>query len=154
MYRHDDWNSSSSLELWNKGNTATTVNNNKVYKTIYSPSPSTFVEPKSAAFSSFTTTGTTSTSSAQYNISGIWQTGYNFYSYPSFSGSTIFFYGLGDRSWSGLVIQSVNSNGGGIYTSGCSSLSSAYYLYYRPTDVSPSYSGGKAFAFNMRSVSE
>ena len=46
-----DWSSSHSYQFWNKNFTAAaSVNNTETLKTIYSPSPSGYVEPKTAAY--------------------------------------------------------------------------------------------------------
>ena len=93
-----DWGwCSSNVELWNKGNTVYTANNNTVYKTIYDPSPSDYNIPKTAAFTGFTTTGYNSDTYAQFNVAGSYNKGWNFYSQPNFMGATIFFKALGCR---------------------------------------------------------
>ena len=54
----NDWSSTHSYQFWNKNfTTAVGINNEETIKTIYSPSPSGFVEPKTAAFTGFTSTG-------------------------------------------------------------------------------------------------
>ena len=95
---NSNWSTSTNIEYWNKGNSVMTVNNNKIYKTIYSPSPTNYAEPKSAAFTGFTTTGGNTTTSSQFNITGPFNSGWNFYSEPNFSGLTVFFQALGYRA--------------------------------------------------------
>lgn len=95
---YSNWSTSTNIEYWNKGNSVMTVNNNKIYKTIYSPSPTNYAEPKSAAFTGFTTTGGNTTTSSQFNITGPFNSGWNFYSEPNFSGLTVFFQALGYRA--------------------------------------------------------
>lgn len=56
-YKYNLSTGNTSLELWNKGNTAMDVNSNTVSKTIYSPSPNNWGEPKSAAFNSLKVNG-------------------------------------------------------------------------------------------------
>ena len=77
----------SSLELWNKGNNLTTVNNNTVHKTIYSMSPSNYVEPRSAAYTGFTNS----------NISSTYDYGVYYFTNPNATGNTIYFYTSGYR---------------------------------------------------------
>jgi hypothetical protein len=108
------WSLNSSLEYWNKGNTATSANNNAVSKTIYSPSPSYFVEPNTAAFTGFTSSG--GNSSSGLNVNGSYNNGFNFFCYPNNQGSTIFIPGLGFRDvYSGRV--NVSTSGSIFYTS-------------------------------------
>ena len=76
-----------SLELWNKGNTATALNNNSINKTIYSPSLQNYSEPKSAAYTGFTIS----------NVSGSYNKGWNFYCQINNIGPTIFMAALGYR---------------------------------------------------------
>jgi hypothetical protein len=59
-YTDGDWSSTHNLDYWNRGNSVSSYNNNIVHKTIYSSSPSGFVEPSPAAAEtgvSFTTLG-------------------------------------------------------------------------------------------------
>ena len=103
-----NWCSDNSLEFWNKGNTATSVNNNQINKTIYSPSPSNFVEPKSAAYTGFTPS----------NISGSYNNGYYLFTNPDGTGQTIYFPALGYRD---VATWRVGSNCGiisNIFTEG------------------------------------
>ena len=79
--------SRSSLELWNKGNSITTVNNNTVNKTIYSTAPSNYVEPNSAAYTGFTNS----------NISSTYNYGIYYFANPNATGNTIYFYTSGYR---------------------------------------------------------
>lgn len=71
----------SSLELWNKGNTVTTMNNSVVHKTIYSVAPCDYKEPRVAAFTGFTLA----------NTYGVYNKGWYFYCNPDKTGGTIFF---------------------------------------------------------------
>ena len=110
-----NWSSTNNLEYWNKGNTATTVNNNTVYKTIYSPSPSSFSEPKPAAFTGFTSSG--GNQSSGFNVSGPFNKGWNFYCQPNSTGGTIFFSALGFRdAYSGRA--NTSSGGAVVFVSG------------------------------------
>ncbi len=84
-----------SFELWNKGNTVVAANNNTVLKTIYSPSPSGYVEPKSAAFTGFESA----------NISSSYNYGINYFCNPDKTGNTIFCYTNGHRDGGSSVIS-------------------------------------------------
>lgn len=106
------WSSYNSSEFWNKGNTDVTVNNNPVKKTIYSPSPTGYAEPKTATFTGFiTTTGAYTTNSSEYNVSGGFNKGWNFYCQPKFQGNTIFFSALGIRD---VYSSRVNTSNAGV----------------------------------------
>lgn len=106
------WSSTNSLEFWNKGNAATTVNNYPVYKTIFSPSPTGYVEPRTAAFTGLTLS----------NINGTFNNGYSFFCNPNRTGVTIFFPILGIRdAYSGRVNNS---------TAGYISLTDSHALYH------------------------
>ncbi len=118
------WSSSNSLEYWNRGNTATAANNYYVNKTIYSPSPTGYVEPKSAAFTGFTIGGSNTQNSSQYNVNGKYNKGWNFYCLPNYQGSNLLFLALGLRNiatWDSNVYSTpgyVNCSPGLYWTSG------------------------------------
>ncbi len=154
------WSSVNSLEYWNKGNTATTVNNNVIYKTIYSPSPSGYVEPRSKAFTGFSTTGGNTTTSSQFNVSGAYNKGWNFFCQPKATGSTVFFSALGLRAIDGRANVSSGGidivGGYGFYWSGGPSGSPTFarVLYSGSGVVGPQYELYRAFGFAVRPVSE
>ena len=154
------WSSVNSLEYWNKGNTVTTVNNNTVYKTIYTPSPSSFSEAKTAVFTGFTSSG--GNQSSGFNVSGGFNKGWNFYCQPNATGGTTFFSALGFRDvFSGRVNT---SNGGAVvfvsgngysWSAGPSSTSTyARFLHFYSGGVYPQYEIGRAYGFAVRPVSE
>ena len=73
---NNDWSESHNYDFWNKNFTgAVGMNNDATLKTIYSPSPSGFVEPKTAAFTGFTSTGGNTTNRGQFNVSGSFNKG-------------------------------------------------------------------------------
>lgn len=97
FYGSGAWTSNYSLEYWNKGNVATTINNNPIYKTVYSASPPNFKEPSPASYNSFSTS----------NVYGPFNMGWNFYSEPNSTGSTIFVPVFGIRDNGNLLIVNV-----------------------------------------------
>ena len=105
MFNFSDNTGANNYELWNKGNVVTTYNNNPIYKTIYDPCPIMFSGAKPAAFTGFTTTGTSSATYSQFNVVGSFNKGWSFYCLPNFTGTTIFFPALGyiDRANRGLL---------------------------------------------------
>ena len=155
-----NWSSTNNLEYWNKGNTATTVNNNTVYKTIYSPSLTGYKEPTTAAFTGFTSSGDNSTSSG-FNVSGGFNKGWNFYCLPDFTGSTVFFSASGFRSsqhW-----DANNSTGGvivdfGVYGSflsaGPSTSGYARFLFFDSGRIWPQNEYSRSDGHLIRPVSE
>jgi len=148
MYVSNSWSSNNSLEFWNKGNSVSTYNNNQVYKTIYSPSPTGFVEPKSAIFTGFTYSGANSGSVSGFNVSGSFNKGWNFYSQPNSSGTTILFYAFGWRSWNSGQVGLVN-NRGNYWSSG-----PARDLYFDSGNVWPQYGDLRSYGFTSWSVLE
>ena len=154
---NNDWSSSHSYQFWNKNFTAAaSVNNTETLKTIYSPSPSGFVEPKTAAFTGFTSTGANTTNSNQFNVSGGHNQGYSFYTNGWKTGSTIFFYGLGYR-------DTYNSNTGTIayvneeghfWSFGASSTANGRVLSFTPTSILPQATYHRSYGFSVRSVIE
>ncbi len=155
------WSSSNKYDFWNYGNTVTTNNNNKVYKTIYSPSPSNYVEPRTATFTGFSTTGS-SASIGQFNVSGSFNKGWNFYCQPNFTGTTIFFQALGFRDvYSGRVNTSTAGSvtlvgSSGLYWSAGPSNTSIYarLLHTSSSNVDPQNQYNRAYANALRPVSE
>ncbi len=134
--------SNVSLELWNRGNTVTTVYNNIIHKTIYSSSPSNYLEPKSAAYTGCTASGT-------YN------NGWNLYCSPNSQGSTVFFAALGNRTPNAGTIVDIGSGGGGFYwLAGPNDASHAYYMDFRSNYVYTNYINTRAYGFSLRSTSE
>ena len=146
------WSSYNSLEFWNKGNTDVTVNNNPVKKTIYSPSPTGFVEPKAMSFSGFTTS----------NIYGVFSNGYNFYSNFNGTGITIFFAALGMRDvYSGRMgisnagtITLYGSDGDYRTSDPTAKTTNAYYLHFYLGYVGPHDEFGRADGWATRAVLE
>ena len=153
----NDWSSSHSYQFWNKNfTTAVGINNDVTLKTIYSPSPSGYVEPKTAAFTGFTSTGANTNNSSQYNVSGAWNNGWNFYTNGWKTGSTISFIALGyrntykDRTGD---ISGVN-NEGYFLTAGASSTSEGRSLDFLSFYVMPQRSDIRSCGFSIRSVKE
>ena len=154
------WSSNNSPEFWNYGNTDVTVNNHEVNKTIYSPSPTGYTEPKTAAFIDFTTTRNNSLTASEFNVSGEFNKGWNFYCQPKFQGNTVFFSTLGFRDvHSGRVNTSnagaVASGSGDYWSAGPSGASSyARLLGFHSGYVGPQYMDYRAYGFSVRPVSE
>ena len=154
---NNDWSSTHNYDYWNKNFTsAVGVNNDATLKTIYSPSPSGYVEPKTAAFTGFTSTGGNSTNSSQFNVSGSFTKGYYFYTNGWKTGSTIFFDGLGYRNtYNGATGAVVYVGEVGLFWSaGASSAAGGRGLFFNSGDVTPQNTSGRSYGFSVRSVKE
>ena len=131
-------------------------------KTIYSPSPSNYNEAKPFVCTGFTTTGIGSVTPTQFNVSAIFNKGWNFYSQPNFTGGTIFFSALGFRDTnSDRVNTSTVGNisilfyDGNYWTAGPSAVgNNAHYYRLRSDYVNPICESFRSFGFSMRPVSE
>ncbi len=141
----------SSLELWNRGNTITSANSNKVYKTIYSPSPTEYLEPKSVAFTGFSITGSNTTTYSQYNVSGSFNKGWNFYCQPNFTGTTIYFAALGFRATTDEITQ-VNSGADYWSSDPSTSSSNARFFYAYAFCVYPYGDDLRVYGFPLKPV--
>jgi hypothetical protein len=155
--RDDDWNDSHSYQFWNKNFTSDPgITNAATAKTIYSPSPSGFVEPKTAAFTGFTSTGGNTTNSSQFNVSGSFTKGWNFYTNGWKTGNTIFFDALGYRdTYNGATGAVVLVGGEGhFWASGASSASNGRFLGFCSGYVNPQFAHIRSYGFSVRSVKE
>ena len=92
---NDNWCSYAYSELWNK-NASISVNNN-AQKTIYSPSPTGFIEPYGNAFTGFTNDGNVQSNSNNWNYSSIEGYDFIFFCNQDKTGGTIKFWALGFR---------------------------------------------------------
>jgi hypothetical protein len=154
---NDDWSSSHSYQYWNKNYTAAaSVSNTATLKTIYSPSPSGFVEPKTAAFTGFTSTGANTTNSSQFNVNSTWNDGWSFYTNGWKTGSTIFFNAFGYRSTynNGTGVISSFYGGGEFWACGAASVSLGRNLYFLSNRVDPQNRGGRSYGNSVWSVKE
>ena len=157
--RDNDWSDSHSYQFWNKNCTSDPgITNAATAKTIYSPSPSGYVEPKTAAFTGFTSTGGNTTNSSQYNVSGSYINGWNFYTNGWKTGITVFFDELGFRdtsSWrSATGAVAYVGELGGYWSAGAYSASRGRNLDFDSGGVHPQYWDLRSFGFSVRSVKE
>nr|MBP7472507.1 hypothetical protein [Prevotella sp.] len=146
------WSSTNSFEFWNRGNTVATLNNNIVNKTIYSPSPSGYVEPRAASFTGYTYSNTT----------GSYDKGWTFYSNPNRTGATHKMPSIGFRDVENGRVNTVNGgyvnfygDYSGYWTAGPSASGYSFSIFtgYNILDSSHA-SGGSAFGFFVLPVSE
>ena len=147
----NDWSQSHNWDYWNINFTgAAGVNNTATEKTVYDPSPTGFTLPRTAAFTGFTTTGNNTTTSSQFNVSGSWDSGWNFFT--GVNSNTIFFDGLGFRDTYGAVVYV--GEAGLFWASGASSASFGRILFFRSGFVRPQGADGRSYGFSVRPVSE
>lgn len=120
----------SYYNYWaNNCNTATWTAE-KVTKTVYDPCPAGFALPTKEAFTGFTTTGKSSSTSSEFNVSGGYDLGWYFKS--STEGNTVYFPSTGWRGYnSGVIVQAgntfMNAQGTGYYWSASRSNAQNYY---------------------------
>lgn len=99
-----DWNTTVYNNLWDAVNIAKALydrSNHVSVKTIYDPCPVGYKVPEPEAFTGFTKDGLLQTSSANYNVSGSFNKGWNFYTKPNKQGATVFFGAWGYINWQG-----------------------------------------------------
>ena len=154
FYLSTNWSSINKSDFWNFGNADVTVNNNLVNKTIYSPSPIGFSEPKTAAFTGFTTTGGITTNASQFNVSGAFNKGWNFYCQPMFQGNTIFFPSLGLRWYADGYLQRIEKKEGYYWSAGPTDATTAYLLAFDSGSISGIYTFNKGCGFISRPTFE
>ena len=138
--------------LWSANNAVYAADDGPVVKTIYDPSPVGYKMPPSNVFTGFTTTGQNTTNSSQFNVSGAWNNGWNFYCDPSKT-QTVFFPASGWRFYNSAVPSAVGY--GGIYWSAVPY--DIYYgrcIYVIPDDVSPLGCDYRSHGFNVRPCQE
>ncbi|HEY9551817.1 MAG TPA: fimbrillin family protein [Prevotella sp.] len=83
--------------LWSADNTNIDYNDNAVVKTVYDPCPAGFKLPASNAFTGFTTTGSNVKTTTQFNVSGNWDSGWNFNNKIANPDATLYFLASGYR---------------------------------------------------------
>ena len=163
----NDWNNSHNYLFWNKNFSTDSdpgITNVTTLKTIYDPCVSSFTIPKTAAFTGFTKSGANSGNVAEFNVSGSYINGWNFYTNGWKTGGTIFFETMGYRNTDHWATTSSSALGAGeirsvgtesdYWTVGASSSSFARFLYFHPEYVYPQNSYYRSYGINIRSVKE
>lgn len=138
--------------LWSAKNTAYGFNDNPVVKTIYDPSPVGFSLPASNAFTRFTTHGQNTNNRSQYNVSGNWSDGWNFYTDDSKT-RTMFFPVTGYRSKQHGGIMSPSATGH-FWSAMPAEGFNACYLYFFSYEVHPIHTHDRARGYCVWPVSE
>lgn len=124
--------------LWNSNNTETTVNNNRVVKTIYDPSPRGYAMPPSAAFTGFN------------KSDGTFDKGWHFRTgYPA-PNNKIYFPASGYRD--GYRDPNIDDVGyfGYYWSAGTPNVGSGYCCYFDSSGVYPLDSNYRVIGFSVR----
>ena len=142
---NNDWSSSHSYQFWNKNFTSDPgITNAATAKTIYSPSPSGYVEPKTAAFTGFTSNGANTQDVALYNVSGPHNKGLSFYTNGWKTGTTLFFPALGHRDQGSVINVGLGS---AYWASGASSVSFGRGFGFDMACVLPQHGDDRSYGF-------
>ena len=154
----NDWNDSHNFQFWNKNFSTDTdpgITNTATAKTIYDPSVSGFTLPKTAAFTNFTS----SSDGGEFNVSGSFNKGWNFYTNGWRTGSTVFFHALGFRDTysgrsSGTGAVAFVGEYGIYWSAGAYSASDSRNLSFSSGHVTPQDWNFRSSGRTVRSVSE
>ena len=159
FYRYDsglhNWCSATYYNLWTgkKSIGGEMEDDAEIIKTVYDPSPVGYKMPASNAFTGFTTTGKESSMISQFNVSGSYNTGWNFYTNSSHN-STIFFPALGYREISGGEVKNAGSKAY-YWTAITVFEGDGYHLRFASDIVCPLDTGyGREAGFTIRPVKE
>lgn len=161
-YKQDaDWCTNHSNEFWDVGNTSNDEYDRSTrssVKSVYDPSPVGYKTPEPAAWTNFTTTGSNTSNSNEWNVNGGFSQGWNFCTQSNKEGATDFWHALGfrdvysQRSGSGALL-SVGSDGN-YWSCGPYSEVNGRSLHFSQSYVSPLHNGFRACGFSVRPVSE
>ena len=156
----NDWSESHNWDYWNKNFTsAASVDNTVTTKTIYDPSVSGFTLPRTAAFTNFTSSGNNTSNGGEFNVSGSFNKGWNFYVNGWRTGSTVFFHALGFRDTysgrsSGTGAVAYVGEYGDYWSAGAYSASHGRYLDFISGSVLPQFTNYRSYGFSVRPVKE
>ena len=149
LMHNKNFGDNTYYNLWSADNKTTSANDNLVIKTIYDPCPVGFKLPASNAFTGFTTTGESVSSSTQVN--GTWSSsekGWYFYT-NSEKTQSIFFPALGYRSYSTMRPGSIGTQGC-FWSAHPVAKGNNYYLRTSSVDVQPTYMVDRGFGYALR----
>lgn len=151
---NNDWQSAVAKRFnhWDAACTAAGASDNEVVKTVYDPSPVGFKVPNGRVFTGFTTTGSNSSDSSQFNVVGSFAAGWKFKANAEDTDGQ-FFPASGYRYDSSGALLYVSS-GGYYWSSAAYSATYAYYLFFYSGGVSPLDGNYRAGGFSVRPVRE
>ena len=152
-----DWNSTTYYDYWNATNgTTTSMNDNKVVKTVYDPNPVGFKMPSPDAFTGFTQDGGhhSQSENSYWNVeSTTFNNGWNFYTQGWKTDPTDFWRANGYRGYSSGSVFHVGS--AGLYGSaGPKSKTHDYGLSFVSSGVTPQYGDYRVSGFSVRPVTD
>ena len=158
----NDWNDSHNFQFWNKNFSTDSdpgITNTATLKTVYDPSVSGFALPRTAAFTNFTSSGDYTNNIDEYNVSGSFNKGWNFYTNGWKSGSTIFFSALGFRDTysnhsTGTGAVAYVSEDGVYWAAGAYSASRGRDLSFNSGEMNPQGWRLRSPGFSVLSVKE
>ena len=158
----NDWNDSHNFQFWNKNFSTDSdpgITNTATAKTIYDPSVSGFALPRTAAFTNFTSSGNNTSNGGEFNVSGSFNKGWNFYTNGWRTGGTVFFHALGFRDTysgrsSGTGAVAYVSENGNYWASGAYSASNGRNLGFNSDGVYPQGWGNRSYGDVVRPSSE
>lgn len=134
----------TSLELWNVGNTVTSINYDIVQKSIFDPSPVGYNLPCSGAFQGWDSSG------RYYFQNTTGQKGVYFYQYDSALGNPVFFAITGGRTAYSSTFD--NNVFGYCRTAGPSSTDYGYYMYFSESLFDVTRSNHRYYAYPVRPI--
>ena len=145
-----NWNNLSYFyNYWNAACTSTTGqpadDQSLAIKTIYDPSPVGYMLPAVRFATGFTTTGSNTSDSTQFNVIGSFNNGWTFKK-DSSDATGVYFPAAGYRGYSSSSLTNVGS-GGYWWTYAPSSQAYARYLYFNSGDVYPLNGNYRAYGF-------
>lgn len=145
-------NSYKNYNYWDADCNSTGASDNVVVKTVYDPCPVGFHVPNGNIFTGFTITGSSTSSSSNFNVVGSFSNGWYFKKNSSDT-TGVFFPASGCRDGSYGSLSSVGSSGY-CWCSAPYNSSSAYYLYFISSGVYPQNYYSWATGFSVRPVAE
>ena len=139
--------------LWSTDNDKTDANDDLVIKSVYDPSPVGYSLPASNAFTGFTTTGSYTWNSAEFNVKGGFDKGWYFYTKPNKQGNIFWFPASGFRHYGTGSLNVVSMNGY-CWVSGPYNGSNGRYLSFGSDNVYPLNYAYRSYGFAVRSAEE
>ena len=140
------------INLWNTDNDRNEANDEVVIKSVYDPSPVGYSLPAANVFTGFTTTGGYTNNPAEFNVNGVFDKGWYFYTKPSKQGSTVFFPTCGFRYDLGSLSYVTTT---GVYWVG--GPDSRYFgrsLSFRSGTVGPLGDADRSYGYAVRCAQE
>ena len=139
--------------LWSTDNDKTEYNDELVIKSVYDPSPVGYSLPASNAFTGFTTTGGNTNNSSEFNVQGVFNKGWHFYTKPNKQGNIFWFPASGWRYYTPGSLFYVTAHG--FYWLACpNNRIGGRYLGFASGNVDPLVGYFRSFGFSVRSAEE